>query len=258
MRVGDSEIRVARRDTGGRPLLLINGIGAHLDMWEPFARVLDRPSLLAFDLPGTGESPRAGCPQRMSGLARLVNDLLATLGEAKVDVLGISFGGALAQEFTRRYPDSVRRLVLCATSTGLFSVPPRPVPLLYLMTPLRYVHPIFFNHMMPRIVGGRTAREQTALADQMEARLSHPPDPLGYAFQLYAASGWTSVHYVQRIRQQTLILAGEDDRAIPLKNARLLARLMPNAELHVVPHGGHAFLLDEPENVAPLIEDFLA
>jgi poly(3-hydroxyalkanoate) depolymerase len=257
VRVGDSEIRVARRDNGGRPLLLINGIGAHLDMWEPFARMLDDRSLLAFDLPGTGESPRARCPQRMGGLARLVSGLLATLGEAQVDVLGISFGGALAQEFARRYPDNVRRLVLCATSTGLFSVPPRPVPLLYLMTPLRYVHPVFFNHMMPRIVGGRTARERTALAGQMEARLSHPPDPLGYAYQLYAASGWTSVHYAQQIRQPTLILAGEDDRAIPLKNAKLLARIMPNARLHVVRDGGHAFLLDEPESVAPVIDSFL-
>jgi poly(3-hydroxyalkanoate) depolymerase len=258
VRVGDSEIRVAHRDTGGRPLLLLNGIGAHLDMWEPFARALGAQSLLAFDLPGTGESPPARCPQRMPRLARLVDELLETLGQTQVDLLGISFGGALAQEFTRRYPDRVRRLVLCATSTGVVSMPPRPMPLLYLMTPLRYVHPVFFNFMMPRIVGGRTAREHVVLAGQMEARLSHPPHPLGYAFQLYAASGWTSAHYVRRIRQPTLILAGDDDRAIPLINAKLLERLLPNARLHVVRDGGHAFLLDEPESVAPIIQDFLA
>jgi poly(3-hydroxyalkanoate) depolymerase len=256
--VGQSEIRVAQRNTGERPLLLINGIGAHLDMWEPFANALAAQALIAFDLPGTGESPRARCPQRMPRLAKLVNELLAALGQTQVDVLGISFGGALAQEFTRHYPDRVRRLVLCATSSGIVSVPPRPMPLLYLMTPLRYVHPVFFNFMMPRIVGGRTARERTALASQMETRLSHPPDPLGYAFQLYAASGWTSVHYLQHIRQPTLVLAGEDDRAIPVRNAKLLARLLPNAQLHVVRDGGHAFLLDEPESVAPLIESFLA
>lgn len=258
MRVGDSEIRVAHRDTGGRPLLLLNGIGAHLDMWEPFARALDTRSLLAFDLPGTGESPPARCPQRMPRLAQLVDELLAVLGQTQVDVLGISFGGALAQEFTRRYPDRVRRLVLCATSTGVVAMPPHPMPLLFLMTPLRYVHPVFFNFMMPRIVGGRTAREHTALDSQRDARLSHPPHPLGYAFQLFAASGWTSIHYVKSIRQPTLILAGEDDRAIPLINAKLLQRLMPDARLHVVRDGGHAFLLDEPESVAPIIESFLA
>jgi pimeloyl-ACP methyl ester carboxylesterase len=132
------------------------------------------------------------------------------------------------------------------------------MPLLYLMTPLRYVHPVFFNFMMPRIVGGRTARERSALAGQLEARLSHPPGPLGYGYQLYAASGWTSVHYLREIRQPTLILAGDDDRAIPLANAKVLERLLPDARLHVVKDGGHAFLLDEPESVAPMILDFLA
>lgn len=256
--VGGSKLRVAHRGEGQPPLLLINGIGAHLDMWGPLEARLNGRELIAFDLPGCGESPRPRYPLRMSGLARVVRDLLDSLGHAEVDVLGISFGGALAQELTHQFPDRVRRLVLCATSPGIISVPPRPMPALYLMTPLRYLHPAFFDFMMPRIVGGRTARERLALDGQREARLSHPPDPLGYVFQLYAASGWTSACYLHRVTQPTLVLAGDDDRAIPLANARLLARLLPNATLHVVEGGGHAFLLDEPESVAGLIEEFLA
>lgn len=256
--VGGSELRVAQRGEGQPPLLLINGIGAHLDMWEPLEQRLRSRHLIAFDLPGTGESPRSSLPRRMGGLARLVAALLDALGVEQVDLLGISFGGALAQEFARRHPARVRRLVLCATSPGIVSLPPRPLPALYLMTPLRYIHPLFFDFMMPRIVGGRTAREPGALDRQRDARLSHPPDPLGYAFQLYAATGWTSACYLHRITQPTLILAGDDDRAIPLPNAKLLARLLPDARLHVVDGGGHAFLLDEPESVVPLIEAFLA
>jgi poly(3-hydroxyalkanoate) depolymerase len=256
--VGGSELRVAHRGQGQPPLLLINGIGAHLDMWEPFENRLSGREVIAFDLPGCGESPRSARPLRMSGLAGVVRDLLDDLGHQQVDILGISFGGALAQEFARRYPDRVRRLILCATSPGIVSVPPRPLPALYLMTPLRYVHPVFFDFMMPRIVGGKTARERDALDGQRDARLSHPPDPLGYLFQLYAVSGWTSVCYLHTLEQPTLILAGDDDRAIPLANAKLLARLIPNARLHVVEGGGHAFLLDEPESVTGLIEAFLS
>jgi pimeloyl-ACP methyl ester carboxylesterase len=111
--------------------------------------------------------------------------------------------------------------------------------------------------MMPRIVGGRTARDPSALAEQIDARLSRPPDLLGYAYQLYAASGWTSVHYLHQLSQPTLVIAGDDDRAIPVANARFLARRIPDARLHVIEDGGHAFLLDQPETVVGVIEDFL-
>ena len=257
LRIGHSKLRVAERGDGSTPLLLINGIGAHLDMWEPFARLLDDRRVIVFDLPGCGESPRSSRPVRMPGLAKLVRDLLDALGEAQADVLGYSFGGAVAQELARRYPDRVRRLILCGTSTGVVSVPPKPLPALFLMTPARYYHPGVFRFMMPRIVGGRTARDPSVLEQQAGPRLAHPPDPLGYLFQLYAASGWTSAHYLHRLSQPTLILAGDDDRAIPLANARLMERRMPDAKLHVVERGGHAFLLDEPASVIGEIRSFL-
>jgi len=255
--IGNQQLRVARREGSGTPLLLINGIGAHLDMWEPFEQRLTRRPVIAFDLPGCGQSPRPSRPMRMSGLADLIAGLLDTLGHDEADVLGISFGGGLAQELAYHHPERVRRLVLCATSAGMVSVPPRPIPLLFLMTPARYFHPFFFKTMMPRIVGGRTAREVAAMDEQIDARLKHPPDLLGYAYQMYAVSGWTSAHYLHRLPQPTLVVAGDDDRAIPLANARFLAHRIPDARLHVVERGGHAFLLDEPENVVGPIESFL-
>jgi pimeloyl-ACP methyl ester carboxylesterase len=148
-------------------------------------------------------------------------------------------------------------MVLCGTSAGAVSVPPKPLPALLLMSPARYYHPALFRYMMPRIVGGRTARDPRALAEQLETRLSRPPDLLGYVQQLYAASGWTSVHYLHRLRQRTLVVAGDDDRAIPLPNARFLACRIPDARLHVIEGGGHAFLLDQPETALRVIEDFL-
>lgn len=111
----------------GRPLLLITGIGANLDTWAPFARLAGDRELIAFDAPGAGLSQRPRRPLRMQGLSRVVRELLDALGLERVDVLGYSFGGALAQELAWRAPNRVRRLVLCATAPGLGGTPPRPL-----------------------------------------------------------------------------------------------------------------------------------
>ena len=115
---GGLKLRVDRRGEGP-PLLLITGIGAHLDMWRPFQAVAGERELIAFDAPGVGRSQRPALPLRMPALARLVTELLDALALERVDVLGYSWGGGLAQELAHRHPERVRRLVLCATSPGL-------------------------------------------------------------------------------------------------------------------------------------------
>ena len=111
--------------------------------------------------------------------------------------------------------------------------------------------------MIPHIAGGRTRRDPALLELQAGARLLRPPQLLGYAFQLYAASGWTSVPWLRSVTQPALIIAGDDDPIIPLANPRIMARLMPAAQLRVVAGGGHLFLIDEPESVIEDIHAFL-
>jgi poly(3-hydroxyalkanoate) depolymerase len=256
VRAAGLRLRVGRHGAG-RPLLLITGIGAHIDMWAPFARLAGDRELIAFDAPGAGESQRPNLPLRMHGLARVVVELLDALRLERVDVLGYSFGGALAQELARRAPGRVRRLVLCATGPGLGGTPPRPLAALMLATPARYYHPRLLALTVPHIAGGRTARDRRALAEQAAARLHRPPDPLGYAYQLYAIAGWSSLPWLHKLRQPSLIVAGEQDPSVPLRNARMLAGRLPNARLRVVDGGGHLFLLDEPHSVAGVIRAFL-
>src|SRR5215217_291042 len=215
-------LRVGRHGAGP-PLLLITGIGAHIDMWAPFARLAGDRELIAFDAPGAGESQRPNLPLRMHGLARVVVELLDALRLERVDVLGYSFGGALAQELARRAPGRVRRLVLCATGPGLGGSPPRPLAALMLATPARYYHPRLLALTVPHIAGGRTAREPAVLAAHAGERLLRAPGPLGYAFQLYAVAGWSSLPWLHRVRQPALIVAGDKDPSVPLRNARMLA-----------------------------------
>src|SRR5215208_6040182 len=188
VRAAGLRLRVGRHGAG-RPLLLITGIGAHIDMWAPFARLAGERELIAFDAPGAGLSQRPRLPLRMSALAEVVRALLDALRLERVDVLGYSFGGALAQELARRAPDRVRRLVLCATGPGLGGSPPRPLAALMLATPARYYHPRLLALSLPHFAGGRSAREPGLLAEQAAARLGRPPELFGYAYQLYAAWG---------------------------------------------------------------------
>ena len=111
MNAAGLRLRVSR--TGqGHPLLLITGIGANLDMWAPFERLVTDRELIAFDTPGVGLSQRPRAPLRMHQLARVVRELMDVLALERADVLGYSFGGALAQELARRSPERVRRLIL--------------------------------------------------------------------------------------------------------------------------------------------------
>src|SRR5262249_10344885 len=98
----------------GRPLLLIMGLGGNIEMWDPLARALTRHYIqtIAYDASGTGDSPARLVPYRMPGLARQVAHLLDALGHPQSDVLGVSFGGAVAQELALTEPRRVRRLVL--------------------------------------------------------------------------------------------------------------------------------------------------
>lgn len=250
-------VRVARIGEGG-PLLLINGLGANLEMWQPLVRELaaDR-EVIAFDLPGTGRSARPRWPLRMPQLARLVTELLDEFGYGQLDVLGYSLGGIVAQELARRAPDRIDRLVLCATSPGLPSVPPDPIVTTLMLTPARYWNRQLAELILPIIAGGRTARDPHVLRSGLEKRLVQPPSALGYLYQLYALSGWTSHPWIHRVPHSSLVLHGDRDPVVPLANGRYLAEALPNGRLHVVNGAGHLFLLDEPASVTAALASFL-
>jgi poly(3-hydroxyalkanoate) depolymerase len=256
IRVEEHRLRVARRGSGP-PLLLINGLGAPIEMWEPLARRLDGHEVIAFDLPGSGRSQAPAVPMRMSGFARVAAALLDALNHRRVDVLGFSFGGLVAQELSRRAPDRVRRLVLCATAAGVPGLPPHPLAFMLMATPLRYYSRPLGAWMVPRIAGGLTARDARALRRDLDYRQEHPPSVVGYAHQLFAATGWSSHSWLHRLGQRTLVLHGDDDPLVPLANARWMSRRIPDSRLHVLRGAGHLFLVDEPGRVVETIGDFL-
>jgi poly(3-hydroxyoctanoate) depolymerase len=243
----------------GRPLLLVTGLGASLDLAQPFERELTARGVQAigFDAPGVGQSAAYRWPRRMPGVARTVQRMLDALGYDRVDVLGVSLGGVIAQQLAHQAPDRVRRLVLAATGPGLGGVPGSPRVLLSLATPRRYYQPDYYRRIAGRLYGGDARRDPDALLHGSLARFIGRPSVRGYAGQLYAITGWTSLPWLRTLKQPTLVLAGDDDPIVPLPNGRILARCIPDARLHIVRGGGHLFLLERPAQMAALVTGFL-
>jgi poly(3-hydroxyalkanoate) depolymerase len=243
----------------GPPLLLITGIGANIEMWEPLLARLDGHELITFDPPGAGFSSRTPRPVRMATLARIVVAMLDRLGYKRVSALGYSFGGALAQQLAHEAPERIDRLVLCGTLSGLGgTVPARPLTFLHMLTPYRYYSRRYLERISPHLFGGRSRREPSVVHIHEEARLAAPPSVLGYVWQVAAIWGWSSVPWLHKIEHPTLVMTGDDDPIARPVNSRFLAWRIPNATLHVVPGGGHLFLLDDADSAAPVIIDFLS
>jgi poly(3-hydroxyalkanoate) depolymerase len=256
--VGGQPLRVGiqRGDPAKPPLLIFNGVGANLELLEPFARAMVGVEIVVFDVPGVGGSPAPLLPYRFWQLAGLAERLLVQLGyDGAVDVLGLSWGGALAQQFARRFPQRCRRLVLAATSAGALMVPGRLPVLLKLASPRRYRDPAFLDAIGGELYGGVYRREPALLREH--GRHIRPPHGRGYFYQLLAGWGWTSIAWLGGLRQPTLVMHGTDDPIIPLVNAKLLARLIRGARLHVV-DDGHLFLVSRARDVAPIVRRFLA
>ena len=90
----------------GRPLLLITGLGASLDLAQPFERelVARGVQVVSFDAPGVGRSAPYRQPRRMRGVARTVATHARRAGYDRVDVLGVSLGGVVAQQLAHQAP----------------------------------------------------------------------------------------------------------------------------------------------------------
>jgi poly(3-hydroxyalkanoate) depolymerase len=250
-------IRVSVRVGSGVPLVLCNGIGASMEVLDPLVDHLDPDStVVRLDVPGIGGSSDSPLPYTFPYLAAVLGRLLSTLGLANegVDVLGISWGGALAQQFAFQNPRRCRRLILVSTGVGLGMVPGKPAVLAKLLTPRRFLDHDYAASIAGELYGG-SARTDTSMVKRLFDRQLPAGSAVGYAHQLLAASAWSSLFALPLTRQPTLIVAGTDDPIIPVVNARIMGRLLPRATIHLH-DGGHVDPVTNAAAFAPLIESF--
>ena len=256
LEVGGQVLRVGiRRGEKARPpLLLFNGIGASIESIAPFLEALNGPETIMFDVPGVGGSPAPWLPYRPWMLVRLSAGLLEQLGYGQVDVLGVSWGGALAQQFAFQQAKRCRRLVLAATSPGHLMVPGKLTVLLKMATPRRYKDPDYMNKVAGEIYGGALRESPELVRDHL--RHVRWSSDYGYYLQLIAGVGWSSLPWLPFLSQPTLVIAGTDDPIVPVANGRILAALIPDARLVTI-DDGHLFLVTSADKSAEIISEFL-
>jgi pimeloyl-ACP methyl ester carboxylesterase len=134
-------------------------------------------------------------------------------------------------------------------------VPARPSVLSKMMTPRRYLSASYMQKAAAEIYGGEARRDPKIMSSHASAII--PPQFMGYLYQLFAGMGWTSIHWLHRIRQPTLVMAGSEDPLVPPVNARIISFLIPNNRLFIVPGGGHLFMLHSIDKVTLVLRSFL-
>ncbi|MEN0135454.1 MAG: alpha/beta fold hydrolase, partial [Rhodococcus sp. (in: high G+C Gram-positive bacteria)] len=177
-------IRVRTRTGTGVPLVLCNGIGAGLEVLDPLVAALDpAAAIVRFDVPGTGGSPASPVPYAIPALACGLSRLLDEIGVGTVDVLGLSWGGALAQQFALQHPRRCRRLVLVATGTGALMIPGHPRVLSKMLTPRRFTDPDYASSVAGDLYGGAARRAGGDVA-RIFGKQRHAGSRIGYLHQL--------------------------------------------------------------------------
>jgi poly(3-hydroxyalkanoate) depolymerase len=241
----------ASKATTKLPILFFNGIGANIEAMAPMAELLDDRDFITFDMPGIGGSPDPVVPYNAILMSRIAALLLDRFDMLIVDVMGVSWGGAMAQQFALQNTARTNKLILVATSAGMLMVPGNPASLVKMADPRRYIDPEFMAKHFKTLYGGMVGNKSEHIG-----RIT-PPSKTGYFYQLMAMMGWTSAPFLPFMKTETLIMMGDDDQIVPLANGKFLNFLIPNSELFVVKNGGHLFLLSHVEESIAKIRAFL-
>lgn len=253
--VDEIVIRTAVREGTGVPLLLLNGIGGSLEMLLPFVDAMVGSHIIMLDVPGAGKSAAPLMPWRLRDYANVCRKVLNELHVPLVNVMGISWGGALAQQFARQFPTHCGKLILAATSPGHLMVPGNPLTLMKMANPRRYYDKSYMKRVAGSIYGGKL--RTNSLSVGRFANLTNPPSKRGYYYQMLAGVGWSSLPWLRTLKMPTLVMHGTDDPLIPTINAHVLAGLIPDAKLLTF-DCGHLFMLTRANRVARAVAGFVA
>lgn len=257
IRVKDLKVRVRRQHGEGRPLVLINGMGACLEAWGPLTMLLRGRDIVAIDHPGCGLSSPPNYIMSMLELAEFYTLCMDEMDIDVADVMGFSFGGTITMQLAKDFPERVNSIILTATSPGLGQFPASPLTILFAANPMRYQIPIVREISAPIIYRGRAGRHPRLFESELAGWDAHRATMLGVGAQVGAFMGWSALPWLPMLDKPTLVLGGEEDPMAPVSNSALMASLIPGAELQVFEGGGHLFAFDMADKVAPFVNDFL-
>lgn len=257
LRLNGAKVRYFHRLGQGdlTPLLVCNGLGQSLEVLMPILDQLGPRPLIAIDMPGVGRSDMREDIKTIPDFAHFVLTIMDMLEIKNFDLLGISWGGALAQQITHDAPDRVGHLALAITSAGgIGSWWGTPIALSEIVFPMRFMNKNYGNFIGPWMYGGEAILHPEIFREYSKHAIA--PSPEGYFTQVRAMCSWTSLPWLRTIDKPTLIIAGKYDGLIPIANQLLLANMIPDATLKIY-SAGHLLMYTKRHEVGELLSNFL-
>ena len=260
-----SGIRFAYRRLGpstGTPLVLLQHFSGNMDAWDPAvvnALATARP-VVVFDNAGVGRST-GRTPDSVLAMARDAITFIRLLGYPKVDLLGYSLGGCVAQQIAADHGPLIRKVILVGTAPkggeehllavlkDAFSKTGVPDPRL----------PLFFTPSSASQAAGLAflKRTRARVVDRDTDSDSAVTDPQAKALITWCATPEPDHATLRAIHQPALVVSGSDDTMLPAANAYAMFKAMPNAQLILYPDSGHGALFQYPERFVSHVRTFL-
>jgi len=245
------------RSGSGEPLLLIMGMSGTAEHWgEPFLAELRRDfEVIVYDHRGVGGSTPLQGPITIADMAKDAAGLLQALGVDSAHVLGISMGGMVAQELALAHPERVRTLTLGCTYCGgegsALATPEVTQKLTEAMLSgdrLRALRAAWELNVSPAM-----AENEEAYARFLDIGQRHAVAVPVIVAQMQAILSHDTCARLPDLAMPTLVIHGTEDQMLPVGNGRLIARLVPGAQLEVLEGVGHMFVWEMPEHSAQLL-----
>jgi len=237
----------------GPRLLFISGTGGDL---RRSPNAFDSPlpqhfTVLGYDQRGLGQTDRPDIPYSMADYAHDADALLDTVGWDRCLVMGVSFGGMVAQEFAIRYPHRVERLVLGCTSSGGAGGASYPLHELTGMSLEEWARRVVELSDRRRDATWQAAHSQEfqTLVDETLAGLkigaNEPGRTIGMRRQIEARKGHNTYDRLPTLQMPVYICGGHYDGIAPVDNQTAMQRQIANAQLELF-EGGHLFFIQDP------------
>jgi pimeloyl-ACP methyl ester carboxylesterase len=259
--VAGTELHYERRGDG-EPLLLIQGLGGNSLHWgEPFLAELERDlELVLYDQRGSGRSAPLTGDLDTAGLAADALALLDALGLERVNVLGISLGGMVAQELALAHPGRVRSLALGCTSCGGTQSRATDQEVVRTLTAavLSGDRERMLRTGFELVVSDAFAADPANYAAFAAAARLHPADVGLLMAQQQAVVGHDTYARLRGLQVPTLVVHGTADRMLAAVNGDLVASLIPGARLELLDGVGHLFFWEQPRRSAQLVREHAA
>ncbi|WP_353892739.1 alpha/beta fold hydrolase [Proteinivorax hydrogeniformans] len=245
----------------GEPLVLIEGLGYSTWMWYKQLDELSKHfKVIMFDNRGVGKTDKPDSEYSIEMMADDLAGLLRSLNIKKTHILGVSMGGFIAQQFSANYPEMVDRLILCSTSFGGPNSIPIPQETLDIMMKGGGEYKTLLDikkAISTAFYDGKIPEDREVLDKIMTEKRQEPQPKYAYQRQLMAGASFNGEANTQKIKAETLIVAGEKDKVVPPENAHLLHERICSSKLEIIENGGHVFFMEQPDKSNEVFLNFL-